>query len=54
LCFARANAGECTLDEFVTLDKYSHAAATMTYESFKVWWGRLMAAVGTQLPVPDD
>jgi hypothetical protein len=44
-------ADECTCDDFVTLDKYAHAAATMTYATFKnEWWGKLVDALRTSLP----
>jgi hypothetical protein len=47
-----ANADECSARDFLTLGKYSHVAATMSFETFKEWWTKLIAALSTQTPPP--
>jgi len=46
------DADECTAHDFVTVGKYSHAAATMTYETFEGWWDRLISALRTPVELP--
>ena len=46
------DAGECTAADFVTMGKYSFAAATMTYETFVGWWEKLVDALHTPMPIP--
>jgi hypothetical protein len=36
----------------VTVGKYAHAAATMTFSAFAEWWGKLAEALRTPLPSP--
>jgi hypothetical protein len=33
------------------MGKYSHAAATMSYETFEEWWGKLIVVLRTE-PMP--
>ena len=44
------DAEECSALDFVTVGKYAHAAATMTYDAFAEWWGSLAEALRTPLP----